>query len=57
MVTELSPFFGVSRDFDRLLDGFLAPLTYSQRRGSYPPLNLSEDDHPLRQHAGHPRGA
>lgn len=44
MVTELSPFFGVSRDFDRLLDGFFAPLTYSQRRGSYPPLNLSEDD-------------
>ncbi len=47
MVTELSPFFGFNRDIDRLLDGFLSPLTYSQRRGSYPPLNLSEDEQNL----------
>lgn len=45
MVTELSPFFGGDRSLDRLLDGFFTPLVYSQRRGTYPPLNLSEDDH------------
>ncbi len=45
MVTELSPFFGFDRDLDRLLDGFFTPLVYSQRRGTYPPLNLSEDEH------------
>ncbi len=47
MVTELSPFFGNDRDFDRLLDGFFTPLVYSQRRGTYPPLNLSEDEQNL----------
>lgn len=45
MVTELSPFFGADKDLDRFLDGFFAPLVYSQRRGAYPPVNLSEDDH------------
>lgn len=45
MVTELSPFTGFDRDFERLLDGFFTPLVYSQRRGTYPPLNLSEDEH------------
>lgn len=45
MVTELSPFSGFDRDFERLLDGFFTPLVYSQRRGTYPPMNLSEDEH------------
>lgn len=45
MVTELSPFTGIDRDFERLLDGFFTPLVYSQRRGTYPPMNLSEDEH------------
>jgi len=45
MVTELSPFSGFDRDFERLLDGFFTPLAYSQRKGAYPPMNLSEDEH------------
>jgi len=44
MVTELSPFFGLDRSLDRLMDQFFTPLEYSQRRAAFPPLNLSQDD-------------
>lgn len=50
MVTELSPFFNFGRDLDRMLDGFGLPLSYSRRRTSYPPLNISEDDENLYIH-------
>jgi len=44
MVTELTPFYRLNRNFDRLFDEFFTPLYYSQRRESYPPLNISEDE-------------
>ncbi len=45
MVTDLSLFSTLNRDFDRLMDVFSTPAFYSQRRQSYPPLNISEDEH------------
>jgi len=44
MVTELSPFYGMDKTFDRLMDNFFTPLYVSQRRAAFPPLNLSEDN-------------
>ena len=44
MVIELSPFYGINNEFDRLMDSFFTPLSFSQRRVAYPPLNISEDD-------------
>ncbi len=44
MVTELRSLYGLPRGFDRLMDALLTSPTMSQRRQSYPPLNLSEDD-------------
>lgn len=44
MVTELSPFYGMDKSFDRLMDSFFSPLYVSQRRTAFPPLNLSEDN-------------
>ncbi len=44
MVTELRSLYGWPRGFDRLMDALLTSPTMSQRRQSYPPLNLSEDE-------------
>ncbi|MGE4297312.1 MAG: Hsp20/alpha crystallin family protein [Desulfovibrionaceae bacterium] len=43
MVTELTPFYRLNRNFDRLFDEFFTPPYYSQRRESFPPINISED--------------
>ncbi|MDQ7831779.1 MAG: Hsp20/alpha crystallin family protein [Desulfovibrionaceae bacterium] len=44
MVIDLSPFYGTSNPFDRLLESLWTPLSISQRSLAYPPLNISEDD-------------
>jgi len=44
MVIDLSPFYGSTTPFDRLLESLWTPLSISQRGISYPPLNISEDD-------------
>jgi HSP20 family protein len=43
MVIDLSPFYGTSNPFDRLLESLWTPLSISQRSLAYPPLNISED--------------
>ena len=44
MVIDLSPFYGTSNPFDRLLESLWTPLSISQRSLAYPPLNISEDE-------------
>lgn len=43
MVIDTSPFYGSMDNFDRLFNELWGPLNISQRRVSYPPLNISED--------------
>lgn len=45
MVIDFSPFYEFNRQLNRALDNYAAPLSFSQRRASYPPLNISEDEH------------
>ena len=47
MVIDFSPFYDFNRHLNRILDNYAAPLSFSQRRASYPPLNISEDEHNL----------
>lgn len=43
MVIDTSPFYGSMDNFDRFFNELWGPLNISQRRVSYPPLNISED--------------
>ena len=46
MVIDFSTFYDLPGGFQRLFEDFSRPLAISQRRGTYPPLNVSEDqDH------------
>ncbi len=44
MVIDFSTFYDLPGGFQRLFDEFSRPLAISQRRGTYPPLNISEDE-------------
>lgn len=43
MVIDTSPFYGSMGNFDRFFNELWGPLNISQRRVSYPPLNINED--------------
>ena len=43
MVIDFSTFYDLPGGFQRLFEEFSRPLAISQRRGTYPPLNISED--------------
>jgi HSP20 family protein len=43
MVIDFSTFYDFPGGFQRLFEEFSRPLSISQRRGTYPPLNISED--------------
>ncbi len=42
MVIDFNPFYDFDQNIDRLMDRFATPISYSQRRESYPVLNISE---------------
>ncbi|HCO12007.1 MAG TPA: molecular chaperone Hsp20 [Desulfonauticus sp.] len=44
MVIDLSTFYDMPRQLDKLLDTFFSPTTISQRKFAYPPVNLKEDE-------------
>lgn len=44
MVLDFNTIYDFPRNFDKLFDDFFAPLTISQRRLAYPPLNITEDN-------------
>ncbi|MFP4070955.1 MAG: Hsp20/alpha crystallin family protein [Desulfovibrionales bacterium] len=44
MVIDFSSFYDFPRQMERVFEEFYNPLTISQRRLAYPPVNLSEDD-------------
>ncbi|MFW6323987.1 MAG: Hsp20/alpha crystallin family protein [Desulfovibrionales bacterium] len=44
MVIDFSTYYDFPRQLDRVFEEMWSPLTISQRRLAYPPVNLSEDD-------------
>lgn len=44
MVIDLSSFYDMPSHIDKLFDDFFRPSLFSQRRLSYPPVNLYEDE-------------
>jgi len=43
MVIDFSAFYDLPRQIDRFFDEFWKPNVISQRRASYPPVNITED--------------
>ncbi len=44
MVLDFNTLYDFPKNIDKFFDDFLSPLTISQRRYAYPPVNISENE-------------
>ncbi|NCC25830.1 MAG: Hsp20/alpha crystallin family protein [Deltaproteobacteria bacterium] len=44
MVIDFSTYYDLPQNIERLFEEFARPLSISQRRSSYPPVNIAEDE-------------